>query len=123
MDAGYDNDGTATVSIDERNTPNDASDDARVTLNTDGGDEYSCPADIDEKFEAGDIRAGRDKLTLQRVRERVDAIEKAHPGNTLPPAVYDEYQRLGKRDDALVDAFNKTVERHNAILEANCTSA
>jgi xanthine/CO dehydrogenase XdhC/CoxF family maturation factor len=117
----YADDGTATVSIDERNTPNDASDDARVTLKTGGGKEYLCPADIDEKFEPGDIEAGRIKLTLERVGKRIDAIETANPGDTLPPKVYDEYQRLLKRQNALVKHFNEAVDRHNAILEANCT--
>lgn len=115
-------DGTATVSIDEHNTPDNKEDDARVTLTTAAGDEYSCPADIHEKLKASNLESGRIKLTLKRVRKRVDAIEKANPDNTLPSKVYDEYRRLQKRDDALVDRFNVRVDRHNAILKANCTT-
>ena len=82
---------------------------------------YSCPADIEERFEAGDIEAGRIKLTLDRFEGRIDAIEKAHPGDTLPPKLYAEYERLVKQDRALVKRFKQAVDRHNAILEANCT--
>jgi hypothetical protein len=117
----YADDGTATVTIDEHNTPKNKKDDARVTLKSDGGESSSCPPDISEKLEAGDIESGRVKLTLDRVRKRIVAIEKANPGNTLPPKLYDEYQALAERDDALVKRFNEGVDRHNATMEANCT--
>ena len=116
----YNDDGTATVKIDEHNTPGDASDDARVTFKA-SGKTYSCPRGIRDQFEPGDIKAGRIKITLKRNRQQIRVIEKAHPDRVLPPAVYDKYQRLTKRDDALVAAFNDEVARHNAILKENCT--
>jgi hypothetical protein len=115
----YNDDGTATIRIDERNTPNDASDDARVTFKA-NGKTYSCPPGVEAQLEPGDIKAGRIKITLKRNRQQLRVIEKAHPDSVLPPAVYDEYQRLTKRDDTLVAAFNDEVSRHNAILKKNC---
>lgn len=92
-----------------------------MTLETDGGQAYTCPDGVEGQFEAGDIEAGRIKLTLERVEGRIDAIEEAHPGDTLPKRVYVRYQRLVKQDRALVRRFNDAVDRHNAILEANCS--
>ena len=118
--ATYNDDGTTTVTIDEHNTPDDARDDARVTFKTEGK-AYSCPEGVEEKLEPGDIEAGRIQITLRRTRKQLRAIEKSHPGDTLPPAVYDGYHKLSERYDALVDRFNDQVDRHNAILEADCT--
>jgi hypothetical protein len=115
----YNDDGTATVSIDERNTPKDSSDDARVTFKT-SGKTHSCPPGLGDQLASGDIKAGRIKITLKRNRKQLRAIEKAHP-NGAPPDVYAEYQRRAKRDDALVAAYNDEVDLHNAILEENCT--
>jgi hypothetical protein len=114
----YNDDGTATVRIDERNTPNDASDDARVTFKT-NGKAYSCPDGIEEQLEPGDIEAGRIKITMRRLGKQLRAIEKANPEGA-PPAVYARYKRLAKRHDDLVDRFNDAVDRHNGILEASC---
>lgn len=116
----YSDDGTATVRIDEHNTPKDSSDDARTTFKT-GGKTYSCPTRLGDRLESGDIKAGRIEITMKRNRKRLDAIDKANPDRVLPPAVYDEYQRRSKRDKALVAAFNDQVDLHNAILEVNCT--
>ena len=117
----YHDDGTATVKVDERNTPGDASDDARVTFKA-SGNKYSCPPGVRDQLEPGDIKAGRIKITMKRNRQQVHVIEKAHPDRVLPPAVYDKYQLLAKRDKALVAAFNDQVAHHNAILKVNCTT-
>jgi hypothetical protein len=114
----YNDDGTATVKIDEHNTPKDESDDARVTFKT-GGRTYSCPPGTDEQLASGDIKAGRIKITMKRNRKQLRAIEKAHP-NGAPPDVHAEYQRRAKRDAALVAAYNDQVDLHNAIIKEDC---
>jgi hypothetical protein len=55
-----------------------------------------------------------------RRRKHIRAIEKAH-ADGAPPAVYRRYRMLTRRHDEFVARFNDAVDRHTAILEADCT--
>jgi hypothetical protein len=111
----YNPDGSATVTIDDHGK--------KTTVNLPmeaDGKSYTCPDDIDAKLSPYDVRAGRITLTLRQVRKQEKAIEKAHPGGVASKPVTQKYNRLTRKDDRLVDLFNKTVDERNAILERDC---
>jgi hypothetical protein len=113
----YGNNGDATVKIKDPATGQVQS----VHLSG-GGPSYSCPDGTGDKLQAYDIKLGRIKLTLQKVRGSERAIETQYPGHNAPARVVARYRALAQRDDRLVAAFNAEVAARNGVLESDCTS-
>lgn len=114
----YNNNGDATVKIKDDRTGKVQS----VFLGG-GGKSFSCPSGTHDKVEPYDIKLGRIKLTLQRLRREERGIEKRYPSNRAPNRVVVRYNALGHRDDRLVAAFNAEVDARNAIIDRDCTPA
>jgi hypothetical protein len=112
----YNNSGDATVKIKDDKTGI-----VQTVRLGEGGRSFSCPLGTNGKLEPYDIRAGRIKLTLKRVRRQEHAIERRYPSNEAPSRIAVRYNALGRRDDRLVDAFNVQVDTRNAILRRDCT--
>ncbi len=133
--AGLDgaDDGEVTVTTP---TKTGAAKETRVQLKTVDGESWSCPLGTGTKLEPLKARLGRLELNLRSVRRdvrtkvrRLDAMEERYPGNAPTQAIADKYNRLvsqAKRLDARegrsVVAYNRAVDRHNAVIEADCTS-
>ena len=112
----YDDSGSATVEIEK----------GGVTRTTElggqkGGPTYSCPADIDETLAPFDERSGRIKLTEEDVAAQLDQLDAQYPQQTVPPTIARQYNDLLDRDKQLVQAFNESVDKRNAILVRECT--
>ena len=112
----YDDDGDAKVTITDGKTGKKAS----VELRAGDGKTFMCPATASERVDASNIRAGRVKITMRRVRGSIKALERRYPSGEAPGVVVDRYNGLARRHKRLVRAFNVEVERHNAIIEAEC---
>ena len=107
----YDDDGSATVKIKDQ----------RVRLGGGaGGKMYSCPPGTKGKLSPHDIRAGRITLPLRQVRRQERKIDKQYPGTTAPRLIASRYNGLLRRHKRLIAAYNTSVDRRNAILEADC---
>jgi hypothetical protein len=111
----YDGDGTAKVTVTDKQGHTET-----VEIEGDGGQNFICPDGTEAKLEPIDLRAGRIKITIRRVRRSTDAIERRYPGREAPDNVADRYNRLAKRDDRLVDAYNEAIDEHNAVLTSDC---
>jgi hypothetical protein len=113
----YSDDGTPTVTVEDHGTK------SNVTLPMlVGGKTYSCPASTEDKISPYDVNAGRIKLTLQRVRRQEKSIKERYPGTRAPKVIADRFNKLARRDDALVDRFNSAVDERNAIIRSDCTT-
>ena len=111
----YNDDGTATVTITDKQGRTQT-----VKIGTAEGPSFVCPDGTEAKLEPIDLRAGRIKITLRQVRKRETAIEKRYPDHEAPDGVAKRYNRLLKRDDQLVDAYNAAIDDHNAVIDADC---
>ena len=111
----YDDNGSATVRFTDHGKTR------TVTLAVAGGPGYSCPADIDQRLAPTDMLSARIKLTLREVDAQLDRIEAQNPGRVAPPGVARRYNGLAARERRLAKAFNRSVARHNAVLEDVCT--
>jgi hypothetical protein len=111
----YNDDGTAKVTITDGQGHKQS-----VQIGGGNGQSYKCPDGTEAKLESVDIRAGRIKITLQRVEKSLDAIEARYPGRKAPDAVVTRHNRLVKRDKALIHAYNASIDEHNMILETDC---
>ncbi len=114
----YDDGGNATVTVTDKKGHKES-----VQIGGSNGKSYSCPDGTEAKLEPIDIHAGRVKITLRRVKKRIDAIEARYPSGEAPGKVVDRYRALGKRENKLVDAFNSAIDQHNAVLKENCDPA
>jgi hypothetical protein len=47
-------------------------------------------------------------------------IPSKDPGKAAPADVADRYNGLVKRENRLVDAFNDSIDEHDAVLTADC---
>jgi hypothetical protein len=113
----YSDDGTPTVTVKDHGTK------SKVTLPMErDGKTYHCPTGTQDKVSPYDVNAGRIKLTLQKVRQQEKAIKKRYPGTRAPKVIADRFNKLARRDDALVDRFNIAVDERNAIISRDCTS-
>jgi hypothetical protein len=113
----YGDDGTPTVTVDNHGQK------SKVTLPLEvNGKTYTCPAGTREKRAPYDVAAGKVLITLRQVRRQEAAIEKRHPGRTAPAAVADRYNALVSREGRLVRAYNRQVDKANAIIDSDCTS-
>ncbi len=82
---------------------------------------FSCPAGINDKVKPYDVALGRIDLTLRPVRRAERAIERQYPSHHAPLAVLHRYEALQRRDDQLVSAYNREVDRRNALIHRDCT--
>jgi hypothetical protein len=57
--------------------------------------------------------------TRREVRKNLNALEKRYPDGA-PTKVVKRYNKLAKRDDQLVEAYNTAIDEHNAVLESDC---
>ena len=112
----YDDDGTATVKIKDRKPGTEQT----VRLRGPGGKMYSCPPGTSDKLSPHDTRAGRITLTLRQVHREERKIDNQYPGRTAPAAVAARFNGLIRRHKRLIAAYNESVDRRNAILEADC---
>jgi hypothetical protein len=112
----YNNHGDATVQIKNNKTGRLQ----RVRIEA-GGQEFSCPLNIDDKLKPHDIAAGRIKLTLLPLRRQERVIMRRYPGGVAPGSVVDRVDALNRRDDRLVAAYNTQIRAHNAIIRRNCS--
>ena len=111
----HNDDGSSTVKL------NDGGHTSKVTIAA-GGKEYSCPPGVEDDLDRVLVRIGRMKLALDKLRRREKAIEAAHPEEIPSAHVIERYNKLSNRDDRLVDAYNRAVDEHNAILASRCTA-
>ncbi len=114
----YDDDGTAKVTIKDKQGRTQS-----VEIGGAGGKSFMCPDGTEAMLEPIDIQAGRIKTTLRQVRKTLNGIEKRYPGGEAPGTVVDRYNRLGKREGRLVDAYNEAIGKHNAVIESECERA
>jgi hypothetical protein len=115
----YDDDGTAKVTITDK-----SGSEQTVTLGGAGdGKTYDCPAGTEDKLSHIDVEAGRIKITLREVRGDRRDIRKRYPGHAAPDPVAKKYNKLLRRERDLVRAFNVSVDKHNAVIDADCTEA
>jgi hypothetical protein len=115
----YNNSGDATVKIKDDRTGRVET----VHLTGSNGRTFSCPLGTGDKLEPHDIRAGRIKLTMLRVRRELHGLERRYPSHRGPHNVVVRYNALVDRHNRLVTAFNGEVDTHNAILLRDCTPA
>jgi hypothetical protein len=47
---------------------------------------------------------------------KLEAIEKKHPGNELPPPVYARYRRIQRAADAGYKRYSRFVDRTNVLI-------
>ena len=114
----YSDDGSAKVEISEDGQTR------TVRLGADqSGPGYSCPAGIDSMLAPIDETSGRIKLTIQDVDAKIDQIDAEYPGQYAPGLVVKRYNALVEREHELTDEFNDSVDRRNAVLEAECDPA
>jgi hypothetical protein len=113
----YDDSGSAKVTITDK-----AGHKETVTI-AGGGKSFSCPKGTDAKLQPIDIEAGRVKMTLRHVRQSVGTLDKRYPDHHAPNSVVKRYNRLVSREGKLVDAYNTAIDKHNAVLHADCDPA
>jgi hypothetical protein len=114
----YGHNGDATVRIKDSKTGQ-----VQTVHIAGSGKSYSCPSGTHDKLEPHDLRAGRIKLTLHRVRTQEHALERRYPGGRAPARIVVRYKALNSRDGSLVAAFNSEIDAHNAIIDRDCSAA
>jgi hypothetical protein len=110
----YNEDGSATVTIKGK-----SGGEQTVRLEA-GGKSFSCPDGTEEKLSPYDIELGRIHLTIRQVRRQERKLETRYPDHNAPAPVADRDNALLRRDKRLVSAYNSTVDRRNAIIDADC---
>jgi hypothetical protein len=110
----YDEDGSATVTIKGK-----SGGEQTVRLQG-GGRTFSCPDGTEAKVSPYDIKLGRIDLTIRQVRRQERKLETQYPDHNAPAPVAERYNALLRRDKRLVSAYNSTVDRRNAIIDADC---
>jgi hypothetical protein len=111
----YDDNGAATVTIADHGV------NRTVNLPMEkGGKRFKCPDGIETKLSPYDILGGRIQLTIEDVRRDEKAIVTRYDADTAPRAVMHKYKLLVARDHRLTARFNRTVDKHNAVIDANC---
>ena len=112
----YSDNGDAKVTITDEKTGKKES----VELQAGDGKTFMCPPSATDRVDASNIRAGRMKITMRRVRGSIKALERRYPSGEAPDPVVDRYNGLARRHKRLGRAFNAEVDRHNAIIDAEC---
>jgi hypothetical protein len=85
-----------------------------------GGRTCSCPAGTEEKLSPHDIMLGRIGFTIRQMRRQERRFEARYPAHAAPGPVVDRYNAPLRRHKRLVLADNSTVDRRNAIIDADC---
>ena len=114
----YNDDGSTNVTI-------TGEDGKKQSVQLEGdGPAFTCPDGVTARIEEVDVESGRIKLTLQKVEDELDAIQRKYPKSKRPPArVIKRYDRLVKQDKKLIKAFNASVDEHNKIIDEECEPA